>query len=67
MREYYFKSIQMIIDHNIKSEEEYIKLIKEYNLLSAESLKYISQERNFRKIIEMAKDILSYQENPSQE
>ena len=67
MREYYFKSIQMIIDHNIKSEEEYIKLVKEYNLLSAESLKYISQERNFRKIIEMAKDILSYQENPSRE
>lgn len=41
MRKYYFKSIQMIIDHNIKSEEEYIKLVKEYNLLSAESLKYI--------------------------
>ena len=67
MREYYFKSLQMIIYHNIKSEEEYIKLVKEYNLLSAESLKYISQERNFRKIIKMAKDILSYQENPSQE
>jgi len=65
MREYYLKSLQMIIDHNITSEEEYLKIIKEYNLLSAESLKYISQERNFRKIIKMAKDILSHQENPS--
>ena len=67
MREYYFRSIQMIIDHNIRSEEEYIKLVKKYDILSVESLKYISQERNFRKIIKMAKDILSYQENPSQE
>lgn len=56
MKEYYLKSLQMIKELNIKSEEEYNKLVKDYLILSAESLKYISQTRRFKKIIKLAKE-----------
>lgn len=55
MKEYYLKSLQMIKELNIKSEEEYNKLVKDYKVLSAESLKYISRTRRFKKIIKLAK------------
>lgn len=55
MKEYYLKSLQMIKELNIKSEEEYNKLVKDYKILSAESLKYISRTRRFKKIIKLAK------------
>ena len=57
MREAYFKSLQMIKRLNIKNEKQYNELLKNYLLLSAESLKYISQTRNFRKIIRLAKEV----------
>ncbi len=56
MKEYYLKSLQMIKELNIKSEEEYNKLVKNYLILSAESLKYISRTRRFDKIIKLAKE-----------
>lgn len=55
MKEYYLKSLQMIKELNIKSEKEYNKLVKDYKILSAESLKYISRTRRFKKIIKLAK------------
>lgn len=55
MKEYYFKSLQMIKELNIKNEKEYNKIVKDYLILSAESLKYISGTRRFRKIIKLAK------------
>lgn len=55
MKEYYLKSLQMIKELNIKSEKEYNKLVKDYKVLSAESLKYISRTRRFKKIIKLAK------------
>ncbi len=56
MKEAYEKSLRMIKILNIKSEEEYNKLVKDYLILSAESLKYISQTRRFKKIIKLAKE-----------
>lgn len=55
MKEYYLKSLQMIKELNIKNEEEYNQLVKDYKILSAESLKYISRTRRFKKIIKLAK------------
>ena len=57
MKEAYLKSLQMIKKLNIKNEKQYNELLKNYLLLSAESLKYISQTRNFRKIIRLAKEV----------
>lgn len=57
MEEQYKKSLQMIKTFNIKNEKEYNILLKNYLILSAESLKYISQTRNFRKIIKLAREV----------
>lgn len=55
MKEYYLKSLQMIKELNIKNEKEYNKIVKDYLVLSAESMKYISGTRRFSKIIKLAK------------
>lgn len=57
MKEYYLKSLQMIKSLEIKTEEEYNDLLNNYKILSLESLKYISQTRNFNKIIKLAKEM----------
>lgn len=57
MKEAYLKSLQMIKKLDIKNEREYNKLLHNYLLLNSESLKYISQTRNFRKIIKMSKEV----------
>lgn len=57
MKENYLKSLRMIKILKIKNETEYNKLLKDYLILSAESLKYISQTRNFRKIIKLAREV----------
>ena len=54
MKENYLKSLRMIKILKIKNETEYNKLLKDYLILSSESLKYISQTRDFRKIIKLA-------------
>lgn len=57
MEEYYIKSLKIIKELGIKSKKEYNKLLEFYLILNIESLKYISQERNFKKIIEIAKEV----------
>ena len=57
MKENYLKSLRMIKILKIKNEKEYNKLLQNYLSLSAESLKYISQTRNFRKIIKLAREV----------
>lgn len=57
MKENYLKSLQMIKMLDIKTEEEYNKLLKDYLLLSLISLKYISQTNNFKEIIVQAKEV----------
>ncbi len=57
MKEAYEKSLQMIKILEIKNEKDYNKLLKDYLILSTESLKYISQTRRFKKIIKLAKEV----------
>ena len=57
MKEMYIKSLQMIKILNIKNEKEYNKLLRSYLLLSAESLKYMSRTRRFRKIVKLTKEV----------
>lgn len=57
MKELYIKSLQMIKNLNIKTEEEYNYLLSSYKILSLESIKYISQTRNFNRIIELAEEV----------
>ena len=57
MKEAYLKSLQMIKKLNIKNEKEYNKLLHNYLILNAESLKYISQTRSFKRIIKIAKEV----------
>lgn len=57
MKEAYEESLQMIKALNIKNEKEYNRLVQNYLILNAESLKYISQTRDFNKIIELAKEV----------
>lgn len=56
MKELYEKSLRIIKALNIKTEEEYNKLLKDYLILNVESLKYISETRDFNKIIEYAEE-----------
>lgn len=57
MKETYLKSLQMIKRLNIKNEKEYNKLLHNYLILNLESLKYISQTRSFKKILQLAKEV----------
>ena len=58
MKEAYYKSLQMIKELNIKNEKQYSELVKNNMILSAESLKYISQTKNFKKIIKYAREVV---------
>ena len=57
MEQAYIKSLQMIKMLEIKNEKEYNKLLKYFSILSADSLKYISRTRRFRKIIKLAEEV----------
>lgn len=57
IQENYLKSLRMIRILDIKTEDEYKKLLKNYLLLSVESLKYIAQTDNFNEIIVQAKEV----------
>lgn len=57
MREAYLKSLQMIKLLNIKNRNEYNRYKKYYLVLNIDSLKYISDKRNFKDIIRIAKEV----------
>lgn len=57
MKELYLKSLQMIKELNIKTEKEYISIIKEKFALLLPSLQYISCTNDFNKIIKLSKEI----------
>lgn len=57
MKEAYKKSLQMIKILNIKTEKEYIKVLRDYLLLSLPSLKYMSGEEDFNKIIKLSEEV----------
>lgn len=57
MREAYLRSLQMIKILNIKNRNEYNRYKKYYLVLNIDSLKYISDKRNFNDIIRIAKGV----------
>lgn len=57
MKENFEKALRMIRDCEIKTEEEYNKLHKDFLLISLESLKYISGENDFERIKKKAEEI----------
>ena len=57
MKETYIKSLQMIKALNIKSKSEYNRIKNYYLILNIDSLKYISERRNFKDIIRLAKEV----------
>lgn len=57
MEYYYKKSLHMIKILKIKTKKQYERLLDNYLLLSTESLKYITQTRNFKNIIKLAKEV----------
>ena len=57
MKNEFIKSLQMIKILKIKNQEQYENLLKDFLILSLDSLKYISQKDNFKEIIKMANEI----------
>lgn len=57
MKENYYKSLRMVKLFKIKSKREYERLLDNYLLLSVESLKYISQTKNFKDIIKLSREV----------
>ena len=57
MKNEFIKSLQMIKILEIKNQEQYKNLSKDFLVLSLESLKYMSQKNNFKEIIKMANNI----------
>lgn len=57
MKELYIKSLRMIKNLNVKNKNQYIKLVRDYRILNLESLRFISQTKNFRKIRKLANNI----------
>lgn len=56
IQDYYIMSLQVIKYLHITNEKEYNEQVKNDKILSSESLKYISQTRNFKKIVKIAKE-----------
>ena len=57
MKNEFIKSLQMIKILEIKNQQEYENLLKDFLILSLDSLKYISQKKNFNEIIKMANEL----------
>lgn len=49
--------IQMIKILNIKNKNDYIKLLDYYDLLSMESLKYLTGKRNSKEVFKKLKEV----------
>ena len=57
MKNEFIKSLQMIKILKIKRQDQYEILLRDYLILSIESLKYISQKSSFNEIVKMADKI----------
>lgn len=57
MKNEFIKSLQMIKILKIKNQDQYKNISKDFLVLSLDSLKYISQKKDFKEIIKMANDI----------
>lgn len=57
MKNYIKVSAQMIKILKIENEKDYNRLLQYYKLVSAESLKYIMQTRNFKTVIKKLEEV----------
>ena len=57
MKNEFIKSLQMIKMLEIKNQEQYKNLSRDFLILSLESLKYMSQQKDFKEIVKMANEI----------
>ena len=57
MKEFFIKSLQMIKILGIKNKADYECLTRDFFIMSSESLRYMSQKRSFKEIVEMANNI----------
>ena len=57
MKNEFIKSLQMIKILKIKNQEQYKNLARDFLVLSLDSLKYISQKKDFKEIVKMANEI----------
>ena len=57
MKNEFIKSLQMIKILKIKNQNQYKSISKDFLVLSLDSLKYISQKKDFKEIVKMANEI----------
>lgn len=57
MKNEFIKSLEMIKILKIKTQEQYKNISRDFLVLSLDSLKYISQKKDFKEIVKMANDI----------
>ena len=57
MKNEFYKSLQMIKILEIKNQDQYKNISKDFLVLSLDSLKYISQKKDFKEIVKMANEI----------
>ena len=57
MENLFIKSLHMIKVLGIKNQEQYRNLSRDFLVLTLDSLKYISQKKEFKEIIKMAEEI----------
>ena len=57
MKNEFIKSLQMIKMLEIKNQEQYKNLSRDFLILSLDSLKYMSQQKDFKEIVKMANEI----------
>lgn len=58
MQEYYEKSLEVIKTFDVKNEKDYNKLVTSHLILNSKSLKYITGITDFKKIIELSKEVV---------
>lgn len=57
MKNEFIKSLQMIKILKIKNQTQYKNISKNFLVLSLDSLKYISQKKDFKDIVKLANEI----------
>lgn len=57
MNNEFVKALRIIKTLKIERPEQYKKLLKDFRLLSLNSLKYMSQKKDFKEIIKMAEEL----------
>lgn len=57
MEKAYLKSLMIIKELNIKTEEEYREAVHNYLILSVQSLRLMTGKKKFKDIVKIAKEV----------